>query len=90
MLPTLLTPFHISLHGSVGVRKKKGFCFEACWAEEEECKQVVKQAWREGMHRRSECQNVLSWLGKCKKGLLTWHWVIKRPTGFLIQEMPTN
>ena len=66
------TPFHISLHGPVRTRKRRGFRFEASWAEEEGCKWVIQQVWCEKGHRRNGWQNVLSKLEKCKKELVTW------------------
>jgi hypothetical protein len=53
-------------------RRPKSFKFEAYWNVDEECAQVIKEAWDRGGDDRVTMGGVLSKLNSCSKALTSW------------------
>lgn len=53
-------------------RRPKYFKFEAYWNVDEECSQVIKDAWDRGMKDKITMGGVLTKLTSCSKALTNW------------------
>ncbi|KAF5481578.1 hypothetical protein F2P56_002218 [Juglans regia] len=60
-------------------QRKKGFKYEACWALDEECEVVLKEAW-------TGFSKVIGLLNNSRKALLRWNKNIKQRQGQEVEE----
>ena len=60
------------LDGPQTQRKKKIFWFEAMWIKDEQCKEVIEQAWGDGVADGSLMFKVVEKLKSCRVSLIGW------------------
>jgi exonuclease III len=58
--------------GSIVVKRKKIFRFEAMWTKEEQCRGVIGKAWSEDTREGSRMFKVTEKLKKCRVSLIAW------------------
>jgi hypothetical protein len=53
-------------------RRKRGCFYEAKWGMEKECKEIIKQVWKEKCHHGDEWTTLTGKLEMCKASLTRW------------------
>jgi ribonuclease HI len=68
-------------------RRKRGFQFEATWAENKRCREVIKKIWRVKGTEQGTWRAVDKKLKECQGGLINWQRTHGRKVGLHIKQL---
>jgi hypothetical protein len=75
---SLLTFCLDNRHG--GKHKSNFFCYEACWALEEDSHAAISKAWQQSVGGPDNWSHLGAKLKVCKRDLLMWQQSIQQPS----------
>jgi hypothetical protein len=81
------TPFFITINGGpIRRRQKRRFFYAAEWGMEKECKQIIKQVWRQKSTQENKLQALQNSFERCKSQLMSWQRKNRGSTENILQE----
>jgi hypothetical protein len=81
------TPFFITINGGpVRRRQNRRFFYAAEWGMEKECKQIIKQVWRQKSTQENKLQALQNSFERCKSQLMSWQRKNRGSTENILQE----